>query len=196
MIRILPVLLGLAAAGCTAGKNFEPPSFESVVLNQTTRQEILDRFGTPYKEGSAIQNGATLKKYTYAFASSHGSGHNGSSTIPARGMVFTFHEDRVVSYVFMSSFEADHTEFDETKVPEIRKGETTRDGVIALLGPPKGKCVFPMIDGKQDEGTSYVYHQTKRKFMGGIHIYMQELTVSFGPDGRVSDVKFTSSGEK
>jgi len=196
MNRILPVLLGLAAAGCTAGKNFEPPSSESVELNRTLRQEIVERFGPPYKEGSSIQNGCTLKTISYAFASNTGSGHNGASTIAARSMAFAFHEDRLVAYSFGSSFEADHTEFDETKVPEIRKGEMTRNDVVALIGAPKGKAVYPAIDGKQDEAITYTYSQTKKKFMGGIHLYQKSLVVAFGPDGKVSNVKFSEFGEK
>jgi hypothetical protein len=195
MKKLLLLLVGTSAAGCVAGRNFEPPSYESLVLSQTTRQEVVDRFGKPFQEGSGSRNGFVLKTLTYAYAS-NGSGHNGSSTIPARAMVFQFHDDLLVSYIFQSSFEADHTEFDDSRIAEIKKGETTRDAVIELLGPPKGKCAYPVTQSKGEEGISYAYHQTKRKFMGGFNIYSKEVIVSFGADGKVSDVRFSTSGEK
>ncbi|MBI3854617.1 MAG: hypothetical protein HY293_02875 [Planctomycetes bacterium] len=194
---VLASLAATAAAGCTVGARFEPPSYESLVLNQTTRQEVQERFGAPSREGTVLKNDHTLKaiSYSHATGGSFAGGH-GASVIPARAMTYFFLEDRLVAYDFASSYESDHTEFDDSKVPEVRKGETTRDQVVALFGPPKGKCAYPFIAGKGDEGIAYRYHQTSRKFLGGFNIYAKQLIVCFGPEGKVSAVEFTTSGEK
>ena len=189
MNRSLLVLVGLAATGCTAGKYFDPPSVESVLLNQTMRQEIVERFGPPYKEGSAIKNGCTLKTLSYVYAS-NGSGHNGSSTIPAKAMVFTF--TTVSSPTSSSTPSSRPYRVRRRQDPRDRKGETTRDE-SSTCWALRRECVFPVVEGKQDGSSTPIVRQ--KKFLGRFHIYLKELVVSFGPDGKVSDLKFMS-GEK
>jgi hypothetical protein len=195
---ILAVVLASSAAGCTFGTRFEAPSYESIILKETTRQEILNRFGTPLKEGKLLKQEQMLNTVSYAMATGGGValGHGGLSVIPSRAMAYFFLDDRVIAFRFLSSYEEDHTDFDDTKVPTIKKGETTKDQVIALLGPPRGKCVYPFIPGKDDEGIIYAYRATWHKAFGGTDTYAKDLTVSIGPDGKVTNVEFSTMGER
>jgi hypothetical protein len=140
-----------------------------------------------------IKNEKTLRVASYAYAASAGESLVGGVT-PARGIDFAFLDLVLVSHQFVSSFKADHTDFDETKVPSIKKGVTTRDEVIALLGAPTGMQIYPMIAGKDDTGLGWSYSQVR----GGlaIKIHRKALVVSVNPAGVVSDVQMTVSGER
>jgi len=187
----------LALLGCTHGTKFEPPSYDSIVLKETTRQEVLKRFGKPYSEGKILKEEQSILSLSYAHATGgFATGHGGGSVIPARAMVYQFVEDLLVGYSYSSSYEDDHTDFDESKIAEIKKGETTKDQLIALVGPPRGKCVYPMIPGKDDEGLTWNYGQTSRRAFGKLHNYMKHLIVGIGPDGKVTNVEYASRGER
>lgn len=55
-------LLALSACG-TVGKNFNEEMVKEIKNHQTTKTEILDWFGVPFKEGA--ENGHTM--WTYQF---------------------------------------------------------------------------------------------------------------------------------
>ena len=54
-------------------------------------------------------------------------------------MSFHFWDGVLVGYDFLSAFDEDKTNFDDTRVSEMKKGETTEAQVVALFGPPGGK---------------------------------------------------------
>ena len=196
MRRPTPWCLGLIllvlTAAC-AGRDFTRPAPESLVLGKTSYAEINGRFGSPYRESTVIKNEKTLRVASYVYAASAGESLVGGVT-PARGIDFAFLDQVLVSYQFVSSFKADHTDFDETKVPSIKKGVTTRDEVIALLGPPTGMQIYPMIAGKDDTGLGWSYSQVRGGF--SIKIHHKALVVSVNPAGVVTDVQMTTTGER
>ena len=69
--RPIAILLGLSlvVAGC-GGSMFTKQPDNELVLGQTTRQEILQRLGTPYREGTVSRNGKTID--AVAQATKHG----------------------------------------------------------------------------------------------------------------------------
>ena len=88
--------------------------------------------------------------------------------------------------------------FDESKVSQIKKGETTEPHLVKLFGPPENRTV-------DSEGTTHLnwtYMESRMKgegfipiagaFMGGANSRHKMLTVTLGPDGKVTH--FTSSG--
>lgn len=178
------------AVGC-AGRDFTRPTPESLVLGKTTYPEINGRFGSPFRESTVIKNEKTLRMASYAYATSGGEPLVGGVT-PARGIDFAFLDQVLVSYQFVSSFKADHTDFDENKVPSIKKGVTTRDEVIAMLGPPGGMQIYPMVAGQDDTGLGWSYAQVR----GLMKIYQKVLVVTVNPGGVVTDVQMTVSGER
>lgn len=186
--------VGLAVAGCaSAGRNFVRPSEATLVLGRTSYSEVVERFGPGPKEGTIIKNGQTLRTITYAYArASLAGGAHITGVTPARAIGFCFSGDVLVGYDFTSSFEEDHTDFDETKVAEIKEGKTTRKELEGLLGPPQGRQIHPLIDEKEDAGLVYVYRQWKQ----GVGAYQKTLTVSVTPVGMVRKVTFSSGGSK
>ena len=69
----------------------------------------------------------------------------------------------------------------------------------ALMGPPTGTYLFPLVQRRTDSGLVYIYTQTRVEpipFAPKIRQYRKVLVVSLGDDGIVSNVEFNASGEK
>ena len=124
----LAFVLG-GCAGSSSSVSKQPD--DGFVLGQTTRQEILQRLGSPYREGTVTKNGKQLKTMTYAFGM--GGAPNRPGINAARGQGFYFLDDKLAGYDFASSWKEDQTDFDATKVPGIKKGTSTRDDVQKLM---------------------------------------------------------------
>jgi hypothetical protein len=141
MSRKRTMILFLAAAmflvsGC-AGRDFVRPKPDALALGKTSYDEIIRQFGDPYRKGSALKEGQTVTSIAYAYASATGTSGFGGVT-PARSMGFYFVDNILVGYEFTSSYKEDLTDFDETKITQIRNGETKRAEVERLLGQAPG----------------------------------------------------------
>ena len=106
----------------------------SVKLNETTRDEIEKANPYGYQSGSLSRNGETVEMITYTQTSTRKSLAVAKKVTPARAASFYFMDGVLVGYEFVSSFKEDHTDFDESKVSEITKGETTIEEVEGFLG--------------------------------------------------------------
>jgi hypothetical protein len=192
--RLLGALaLVLVALGGCAGRDFTRPPADTLTLGKTTEAEIRQRFGDPYRQGTVVRNGETMKSLSYGYAS--GAGSLAGGVTPSRGMGFYFWNDTLVGHEFTSSFDTDTTDFAAAKVPQIRKGETTESEVTALLGSPPGAYIYPMIPDKAARGLVYLYAQTRGSAFS-LKFYQQLLVVTIGPSGVVSEVQLMSSGER
>jgi hypothetical protein len=193
MLSTMLLSLALIVIGC-AGRDFVRPETESLALGRTTYQEVRDRFGSPLREGAIVKNGVSVRTTGYAYSSAGGATLVGGVT-PARGMDFYFVDDRLVGYAFLSSYAEDHTDFDESKVGAIKKGETTRAQVLETFGKPGGTFTYPLIKGRDDQALVYAYSQTRGTAFN-LKLHQKVLVVSHGPNAVVTDVEFTSVGEK
>jgi hypothetical protein len=110
-------------------------------------------------------------------------------------MVFLTHNNLMISEEFLSSFPIDATDFDESKVASIVKGKTTRQEVVALLGKPNGNGVFPFVKNKGETALIYSYSHAKGSAFN-MTFFSKILVVTVGDDGIVSEVEYSSSGEK
>lgn len=110
-------------------------------------------------------------------------------------MVFSAFNDVLVGQEFLSSFPQDATEFDESKIPAIVKGKTTRAEVVAALGKPNGEAIYPVIKKQDEKAVVYSYSHVKGTVFN-MKFYSKSLVVSFGQNDVVSDVEFASTGEK
>jgi len=197
VISLPLVVFALLLNGC-AGRDFVRPSADSFTLGKTTYAEVVARYGSPYREGTMLKNEQTVKTISYAYATKAGTPLV-SGVTPARVAAFYFNDLVLVGHEFTSSFREDHTDFDETKVTRIKKGETTKAQVIELMGPPTGTYLFPLVQRRTDSGLVYIYTQTRVEpipFAPKIRQYRKVLVVSLGDDGIVSNVEFNASGEK
>jgi outer membrane protein assembly factor BamE (lipoprotein component of BamABCDE complex) len=189
---VLSIALIVLAAGC-AGRNFTRAETESLVLGKTTESEIRQRFGDPYREGTAVKNAETMKTLVYAYAS--GAASLAGGVTPSRGQGFYFWNGTLVGHDFTSSFDEDKTDFDQAKAQQIKQGETTEAQVLALLGKPQGAYTYPLIKDRGARAIVYQYAQTRGSAFDLKH-YQQLLVVTLGADGVVKDAEFTSSGQK
>ena len=190
---LVPLALLLVAVGGCAGRDFARPPADAFTLGQSTERDVRQKFGDPYRQGTVVKNGETMKTLSYAYAA--GAASLAGGITPARGMGFYFWNDVLVGHEFVSSFDEDKTDFDGTKAQQIRKGETTESGVITLLGPPHGAYVYPMIADRTGRGLVYFYAQTKGTAFS-LRFYQQQLVVTIGTTGVVGDVQLTSQGER
>ena len=202
------LILGLVTvlAGCTAGRNFERPTPETVVLGSTSRADVLEKYGPPVRQSAATigfqsEAAATPKgsfdvslapgsyvSLTYAFAErALGLLHD---FIYTRAVNFLFWNDRLVAYNFVSSFEQDSSNFDEFKTGALQKGKTTKAEVAQLLGPPTGRSIFPLVQAEGQEVFSYGYAATD---LSTRERMTKGLQVLFAADGTVLDYRFGSN---
>jgi len=186
---ILVFFVILFVTSC-AGRNFVRPEPESLILGKTSHQEIINRFGKPYQEGTELKNEKTVKTMSYAYATVGGSPLFTGVT-PARAMGFYFLDETLVGYEFLSSFKEDNSYFDVDNINKIKKNETSRDQVIELMGQPSGRYLYPLIKNKDNKAIVYSYTHSK-----GNRSYHQLLVISLDNNGIVTDVSFTSSGQK
>ena len=193
-IRYLIALMTAAALSGCAGTNFKRPDPQAMVVGKSTTADVTRVMGAPAQVGEALKNERKVKTARYAYAEGAGTGRY-PGVVPARAMVFTTFNDLLVGQEFVSSFPQDATEFDETKVPAIVKGKSTRSEVVAALGKPNGEAIYPLIKKQGETAAVYSYGHAKGTVFN-MKFYNKALVVSFGPNDVVSDVEFTSTGEK
>jgi hypothetical protein len=194
MARIT-VLFGLSillATAC-AGRDFPRPSTESLILGKTTKHQIIQQLGAPERVGTKLVNEQQLDTMVYAFASL-GRRPLVEGVTPARAMGLYFLNGLLVGHEFTSSYMNDHTDFDEARARFIRKGETSREQVIEMLGAPHGQYAWPLVRAQGDRGIVYVYSHVKDGLAP--RLYEKILVVSVDSNGVVTDVDFRSSGQR
>ncbi len=184
-------LLNLAA--CSAGRDFNRPPPGSVQLDGTTKQQAFSRFGEPHKTGSQILNDHQVENLIYVY-SKNDDAHVEDVT-PARALTLYFLDDVLVGYLFESSFKSDHTDFDETITPRIRKGQDTCQEVTTMFGRPGGEYIYPIVKEPNTSGLMYSYSHTKFGF-ASVDMYIKRMLVTCGEDGIVKEVEYSSSGQK
>jgi outer membrane protein assembly factor BamE (lipoprotein component of BamABCDE complex) len=190
---LMAAVAAAALAGC-AGTDFQRPDSEALRVGTSTLADVKREMGQPMQTGESLRNGEKLAVSRYAYANTGGGGTY-PGVVPARAMVFITHKDVLVADEFVSSFAADTTEFDDSKTAGIVKGKSTRADVVALLGKPHGAAVYPYIKNKGDSAALYSYAHAKGSVFN-MKFYNKTLVVSFDGNDVVSDVEFSSTGEK
>jgi outer membrane protein assembly factor BamE (lipoprotein component of BamABCDE complex) len=190
-VKLSAFFLIVLLSGC-AGTNFVRINDDALILGQTTPEQISARLGKPYQEGTAIKHEQQIKSAAYAYASTGGEGA-AEGVVAARSQGFYFFNDKLVGYEFISSWKEDSTNFDNSKISQIKKGESTRSDVVRLLGNPGGRAIYPIIPNSNEEAINYVYSQTKGSAFN-LKFYQKQLVVTFNKNGVVTDVEFTESG--
>jgi len=116
------MLAAVVVSACSAGTDFKRPDAAIFQLGKTTEKEIRERFGEPRSQATVQANDRTIKilRYAYAEAAPY------VEKVPARAMVYSFHEGTLVGFDYSSSFSSDKTDFDESIVGQLKRGETTK----------------------------------------------------------------------
>ena len=186
------VALACLMTAC-AGTNFVRPADNAFLLGSTTKEQVIAQMGKPYSEGKVTKNGQVIDTSVYAYAS--GGASLAGGVTPARSAGFYYLNGTLIGQEFVSSFKEDSTDFDESKISSLQKGKSTKSDVIALFGKPSGNYIFPLVANKDDAGLVYQYSQVKGSAFN-LKFYQKLLIISLNKTGIVTDVNFTSSGEK
>jgi len=181
-------------AAC-AGTDFVRPSEEAFKLGKTSYSQVVQQLGAPRREGTLLKNDKLLKSTSYSYAAAGGEPLE-AGVIPARAMTYYFLNDTLVGQEFVSSFKSDGSDFDDTKIAAIAKGRTTRAEVIQLLGRSSGSYISPMVKATSGEAVGYTYITTKGGAFTGFRFFRKSLLISFNESDQVSDIEFSSSGNK
>lgn len=193
----------MPAAALDVGRNpngdFVRPSSDKLKLGQSTYGQVISLMGQPTKVSEVKLNGKTVQIITYFYSASEGEPLE-AGVIPARGLSYFFIADSIftgsnplVGQQYYSSFKSDNSNFDETKISGIRKGQSTQAEVIQLLGMPSASFIAPMVDKPSDEAIEYRYQTTRSETS---KLLSKVLRIAFDDKGFASDVEYTSSGNK
>lgn len=198
------VFAALLLTGCarTSGHEFAIPIETQVAVGQTTVADVRATFGEPdTSESFTTTGGAAAPKdpeseFDSATATVPGvyetlryrfvKGPVLGGDIFVKTAIFLFRDGVLIGYNATSNF-ADHsTDFDETKISLLRKGESTREDAESILGPPTGKAIYPVALKAGQYKLLYNYGTSDLQTLKALH---KELTLLFGTDGRLLDYR-------
>jgi hypothetical protein len=179
-----------------AGTDFKKVEINQLAYGSDTPETIKQKLGEPYGEGTVTKNEKQFKTMSFVYASTGGSAAYKGVTA-ARSQGFYFFQNKLVGHEFTSSFAIDSTDFDESKVSEIKEGSTTIQEVIELLGGPGGEWVYPLVKNANEKAKIYLYsHMTGSAFAFNLKFYRKSLVVTHDENGIVTEVTYASSGTK
>jgi len=181
----------LVISGC-AGTDFKRLNQDQFVYGQDSIQTIRSKLGKPYQEGMITKNDKQFKTMSYAYASTGGEAAY-KGVVAARSQGFYFYDNKLVGHEFTSSWAVDSTDFDSSKLSEIKKGETTINEAIELLGKPGGEYIFPLTPNESEKAKVYLYNQTKGSAFN-LKFFQKLLVLTYGNSGVVTNVEYTESG--
>ena len=188
--RIIIVFTIFAILTGCAGRDFTRPDRENLSLGKTTYEDIVQKYGDYYLLVTTTKNGETIKQISYSYARAAPY----TTSLQARTAIFYFMNGMLIGYQYSSSFSDDKTKFDESKVTAIKRGETSKAQVIALLGNPVGYYKNPLIKEKNHIGLVYTDYETWRiPFTSKPRYIIKTLIVSCGPDEVVMSTDISSS---
>jgi hypothetical protein len=172
----LVLILGLSL-GCRSKITKERVG--QVSLDHTTDAEVVKLFGRPKHDITVVRGSESSKLYSYAKVYSGGIGpvevtNYYHLTIETRDGI-------AVGYLYARS-DDDPTRFDTKKADQIIEGQTTRSGLMALLGPPSGMAeansLLPDYKHVQGKGDTQILAWANAEPAAGILIAGQlQLTL-------------------
>jgi len=180
----------LILAGC-AGQNFVRARPSAFTLGKTMRAEVYQRVGPhPTSFGVFQAHGKQVRTMTYRYMNNFSKALRPEIT-PTKAETFYFVKDVLVGIDYTDSFKGEGTEFDAKKIKRIKKGQSTKDDVIQLLGSASGLYAPPLIPDSSYRALVYFSKQ-----ISGVKLLSdQKLVVAYDRNGVVTDVKYTASGE-
>lgn len=184
---VLTLLVALATACTTTSKpstNFDRPTGNLVKPGVTTENQVIATMGKPLESYYMIreEDGTKTKTIKYAYV----------EYPHYRGVLFSFIDNKLVSYIYWSDFPSDSTYFDMSKVDSFTEGISTRKNVEMALGEPSGESIYPFLRDPNRTAvhymSNYIPSGTKGRIIRGIQIefdnngVVQEIMVTHGPN--------------
>ena len=195
----------LSLSGCAAGPKIVRPSPATLTFNVTNPDQVRAIYGDPARKGTEILTANEPQKPGQGpFDPLRIAGWyeqlsyriDEPSSVPLLGtdhatvMDFRFFRDKLVGYHTFSTDDDGLPGLDEAKVSALVKGQSTQKDLIALLGAPTGRYVYPVIARMGDEMLTYERVGLDRN---GKYETKKFLQVLFDADGRLADYRFENS---
>jgi hypothetical protein len=188
----IALALALLVAAC-AGTKFDRIQNNELVLNTTTEQDVVGRLGKPSAVNSKTENGAQVRTIVYSYATSMTTAGMIAGVPSSRAQSFSFYNNKLVGYQYVSNFMTDNTNFDEATVFAFKEGVTTRADILRALGEPSGESVYPLVEDTGDQAISYQFSFIDtRKY--NMVFEAKGLSVVFGPDNVAKKIVYTKNG--
>lgn len=156
--RALIASLALCLTACTTqfGHNFNGAGLADLTPGVSSRDQTLSVLNGPPESsevstlrkdprGKALPVSIVLEERYYYFRDTRAPASLTLMDKEAKryGWVY-FSGNTLLGYITSSTFAQDSTDFDESKARQLRKGRTTQQDTLALLGTPAGKALYPI----------------------------------------------------
>jgi hypothetical protein len=187
------LLLGalVAVVGCAGtARDFARPRESDLALGKATIADIIARFGPPHQRGRALKDGVEVVSLSYSHADSAARA-SGPGVAAVKAIALYFAGGTLAGYESLSTFAADSSDFDDTRVSDIARGVTTEAQVRELVGAPSGMYIFPLTRAPGERALVYVYGEKR----GAAPLARKQLVVTVDAAGVVQDVQFEKSGD-
>lgn len=197
------LLTSWLASGCatTSGVSYNALSLPRLELGKTPKSQVVAMIGAPMEEETVTyrkdMNDKELpqpkvgKMMRYRFSAPSAAGAVAGSP-PTRWVNVILIDDAVVAYFASSSFKEDSSDFDVSQASKLEKGKSTKDSVLASLGTPSGKGIYPFAVSPQ--GTGYFYSVDLRNIPAGSNT-RKRVQVYFDDKGLVEDFNVNAKSE-
>lgn len=182
-------------SGCATtqfGTDFNRKAASTLVPGKSTKADVTTAIGalqtpkvfTAKKDlgGKDLVNPLIVETSNYYFSDTAITTATPSERA-SRNLSVNFIDSTVARYLLSSTFPGESTDFDEKKVSQIAKGNTEAE-VLALLGAPSGRAVYPFT--KEIDGTSVTYFKVALNMSTG-KILTKSFSVQFDANKKVVD---------
>ncbi|MCG8491382.1 MAG: hypothetical protein MI743_07180 [Sneathiellales bacterium] len=189
-------IVAVILSGCvSSGKDFSHVKLDQLELGKASVVDVMQRLGEPYRSGSINKNGKTFETIVYAYAKDGGEAAISGAT-PARSQAFYFHKDQLVGSEFTSSWKADSTNFDESKLDLIKENSSSISELTSFLGEAKGEYIYPLVKTEGEKAKVYLFTYSKAHGLQ-ISIYSKRLVATYNAaTGIISSLEYQSQGNE
>ena len=193
IVLFASVALLACSGGCRTSK-LTSANVRRLQLGQTTAAQALAAFGEP--SGVAERSGAEGASKVINWEFSPGPQPKYVyRRFDLRYLAADFYNDRVRAWVYLSTARKDPTSIRSSAVPQVVKGQTTREEVLRLLGEPAGRALrgTTLADyaGEFDAGVTEIWQWGAIDGAAGwtpLRMAVRMLLVKFDGSGRVLGV--------
>lgn len=194
--------LTVALSGCstTFGVPFDGAALRQLTPGVSTKSDLVAKVGPQVRPevvtmkkdlaGTDLPNPLIVEHTSYYFTDKAAPSIS-PDVNPSRIGFVDIVDSSVVFSNYSSSFAADSTDFDESKVSQVVKGKSTEQDVIAIFGQPSGRAIYPYAKEPGGSRISYLnisYNKTTNKIRSKAYVvYLDKQRVVSDFDLKITE---------
>jgi hypothetical protein len=187
---LLASVLSIVAACAAGSRDFARPQPSDLILGTTTPADVAARFGAPQQRGRLLKDGVEVTALSYSHVDP-AAGAVAPGVPAVKAMALYFARGMLVGYEFLSTFRADSSDFDDTRISDIQRGVTTEAQVRELVGRPGGMYIYPLTGRPGERALVFLYGEKR----GQAPLAQKQLIVTLDASGIVREVQFEKTGD-